>query len=112
MVAGGGVVYEDSSGFGAKLMLAMPRPSQRGFEQTVLIGSPARSPDGGFYVPSLSGPGFGGNPGGNPGRPAPRPMRLGTDGSRFVVAVERTSVNTEILVLIDLGIVSRPVRRN
>ena len=112
MVAGGGVVYEETH-YGPKLVLAMPRPSRRGFEQTILIGPNSPSPDGGFFARGGFGigPGFGGRPG-DPNRPAPSPMRLGSDGSSRIVAVEPTSVNAEILVLFDLGLERRPLRRN
>jgi hypothetical protein len=112
MVAGGGVVYEETH-LGPKLVLAMPRPSRRGFEQTILIGPSTPSPDGGFFEQGYFGigPGFGGRPG-NPNRPTPSPMRLGSDGSSRIVAVEPTSINAEILVLFDLGLERRPPRRN
>lgn len=113
MVAGGGVVYEETH-YGPKLVLATPRPSRRGFEQTILIGPNTPSPDGGFFGRGyFIGPGFGG--GGvpvNPDRPAPSPMRLGSDGSSRIVAVEPTSMNAEILVLFDLGLERRSPRRN
>jgi hypothetical protein len=102
LIAGGAVHEEAPSGSMPQLLLAAQRarPSQdvRPPDQTLLVGFFVRSPDGGFYEGGLHGPILG------PSGPILiSPMRLGSDGSRAVVAVESASVNQEILVLFDLG---------
>ncbi|HEV8200683.1 MAG TPA: hypothetical protein VGS03_11740 [Candidatus Polarisedimenticolia bacterium] len=105
MLTAGAVVHEEAGAFGRNLLLDVPRPSRAPgagtvFEQTVLVGRNNPSPDGGLF-------GFGVAMGGGSPLPKPTdgirsPMRLGSDGVRSIVAVEPTSVNTEILVLFDV----------
>ncbi|HKQ96705.1 MAG TPA: hypothetical protein VJV75_02405, partial [Candidatus Polarisedimenticolia bacterium] len=101
--ADGGVVHEYTGGNGGdRLLFATPRvPTDpdpaSAYDQVVLVGQSVPSPDGGEYGrPFSPGPGFGGS------GPPQTPTRLGSDGDRFVVAIEPTSVNPEILVLFDL----------
>ncbi|HET8947835.1 MAG TPA: hypothetical protein VFQ07_12710, partial [Candidatus Polarisedimenticolia bacterium] len=79
------------------------------FEQTDLAGSSSPSPDGGFFYGGTWGGGIGPVPGPLDGLRSP--MRLASDGSRYVVAIEPTSVNEEIMVLFDLQIEKRMARR-
>ncbi len=106
--AGGGVVYENSGGqTGRALLFATPRvPTEpdpdHAYDQVALVGPFVASPDGGLFTRSFAaqGPGFG----------QPRtPLRLGSDGDRFAVAVEPTSQGPEILVLFDLRPNGAPV---
>ncbi|HUD72325.1 MAG TPA: hypothetical protein VMQ62_10215, partial [Dongiaceae bacterium] len=99
--AAGGVVYENLGGWtGSMLLFATPRvptdpDPDHAYDQVALVGPFVASPDGGLFTRSfgLQGRGFG----------APRtPLRLGSDGDRFAVAVEPTSQGPEILVLFDL----------
>jgi hypothetical protein len=99
---GGGVVHEMfGSTRGRRLLFATPRvpanpdPDQA-YDHLELVGPFVGSPDGGQYLRS-----FAATPPGSTGLQR-APMRLGSDGDRFAVAVEPTTEGPEILVLFDL----------
>jgi hypothetical protein len=106
----GGIVHETSNSFigsSRVLWLATPRASTGSgpmFDHAPLNLGGMPAPDGGAYpfgAFGAIGPGFGG--GGPPSKPPiVSPMRIGSDGDRFVVSVEPTTVGPQDLVLWDL----------
>lgn len=106
--AEGGVVHEDSGGLtGRKLLFATPRvptdpDPDLAYDHVALVGPFVASPDGGLFTRPFSIT----PPGGATGR---APLRLGSDGDRYAVAVEPTSQGPEILVLFDLRPNREPV---
>lgn len=97
--ANGGVVHEVSVGTnGRRLLYATPKEIPApgdAFDEHELIGVLTPSPDGGYFLdPAIAGA--------RPGVFPRNSERLGSDGDRFVVAFESTSVNVGTIVLFDL----------
>ncbi|HYV19689.1 MAG TPA: hypothetical protein VFC25_11755 [Verrucomicrobiae bacterium] len=97
-----GIVHETSNRFiGSSdvLWLATPRASTgsgTSFDHVPLNLGGMPSPDGGAYPYNV---GYGCGPGCSP---FSRPARIGSDGDRFAVSIERTTVGPDALILWDL----------